>query len=251
MDRDQELLAEYNAQFGDPRRCPSHPHVTTSSPDGMFDAPCGECEAEMENDKPKAGAERVEIESVRTRTGVLCTLAREGAEYVMVSVHTGEHTLLMDETPKARLDAHWEGFLADNGGRPLPTTSVLTARSWKDIRADMKLAMAQARKAAETILGEGKRDDTFARRAQVRSREGEIIGLDGASDRVGDPDILPISKLTHRRVYATVEHLRARGAVEVGIDGGFDIVHDAFDSGSDYEPRVSEWTVTLTFPVAR
>lgn len=33
---------------GDARRCPRHPWVTTSSPDGMFDAPCGRCEYEME-----------------------------------------------------------------------------------------------------------------------------------------------------------------------------------------------------------
>jgi len=31
---------------GDARRCPIHPHVKTSSPCGMFDAPCGECEYE-------------------------------------------------------------------------------------------------------------------------------------------------------------------------------------------------------------
>ena len=46
--RDIELQDEYNAQYGDPRRCPHHPHVTTSSPDGMFDAPCHECEGEGE-----------------------------------------------------------------------------------------------------------------------------------------------------------------------------------------------------------
>lgn len=39
-DREYELGAE----IGDPRRCPRHPHVATSSPDGMFDTPCGECE---------------------------------------------------------------------------------------------------------------------------------------------------------------------------------------------------------------
>ena len=31
---------------GDARRCPTHPHVRTSSADGMFDAPCGQCEHE-------------------------------------------------------------------------------------------------------------------------------------------------------------------------------------------------------------
>ena len=39
---------EWGAQFGDARRCPRHPHVKTSSDDGMFDADCGECEYESE-----------------------------------------------------------------------------------------------------------------------------------------------------------------------------------------------------------
>lgn len=36
---------EIGAAFGDARRCPHHPEVKTSSDDGMFDAPCGKCEA--------------------------------------------------------------------------------------------------------------------------------------------------------------------------------------------------------------
>jgi len=39
---------EEQGMTGDPRRCPRHPNVPTSSADGMFDAPCGSCEAEME-----------------------------------------------------------------------------------------------------------------------------------------------------------------------------------------------------------
>lgn len=35
---------------GDARRCPRHPHVKTSSDDGMHDGLCGECEAGMEDD---------------------------------------------------------------------------------------------------------------------------------------------------------------------------------------------------------
>lgn len=31
-----------------PRRCPRHPDQVTSSDDGVFDAPCGACEFEME-----------------------------------------------------------------------------------------------------------------------------------------------------------------------------------------------------------
>src|SRR5258708_1823341 len=32
---------------GDPRRCPRHPHVATSTPDGFFDMCCNICEGEM------------------------------------------------------------------------------------------------------------------------------------------------------------------------------------------------------------
>lgn len=39
---------EWGAQFGDARRCPKHPHIKTSSDDGMFDCDCGECEYESE-----------------------------------------------------------------------------------------------------------------------------------------------------------------------------------------------------------
>lgn len=35
-----------DSQFlGDARRCPYHPHITTSSDDGMFDGLCNLCEA--------------------------------------------------------------------------------------------------------------------------------------------------------------------------------------------------------------
>jgi hypothetical protein len=33
---------------GDPRRCPHHPTVRTSSDDGMFDGLCGQCEHEAD-----------------------------------------------------------------------------------------------------------------------------------------------------------------------------------------------------------
>lgn len=46
--RDIELQDEYEAQYGDPRRCPHHPSEVTSSPDGMHDAPCRACEGEGE-----------------------------------------------------------------------------------------------------------------------------------------------------------------------------------------------------------
>jgi hypothetical protein len=49
---EQEALEdEQGAEYGDPRKCPRHPHVATSSRDGMFDAPCGVCEAEMDDDR--------------------------------------------------------------------------------------------------------------------------------------------------------------------------------------------------------
>jgi hypothetical protein len=42
-----ELQYELGAEIGDPRVCPFHPHVKTSSADGLHDAPCDECEGEM------------------------------------------------------------------------------------------------------------------------------------------------------------------------------------------------------------
>lgn len=47
MDEQRELQDEYEAQHGDPRRCPAHGFVT-SSPDGLFDAPCPACESECD-----------------------------------------------------------------------------------------------------------------------------------------------------------------------------------------------------------
>jgi len=55
MNERDELEDEYNAQWGDPRRCPVH-GIATSSPDGMFDAPCWACEAEGEQHAYEAGA---------------------------------------------------------------------------------------------------------------------------------------------------------------------------------------------------
>lgn len=44
----EELDAEESSRYGDPRRCPRHPHVATSSADGLHDAPCGQCEFEID-----------------------------------------------------------------------------------------------------------------------------------------------------------------------------------------------------------
>lgn len=48
---------------GDARRCPFHPHVKTSSDDGMFDAPCNECEMEMEDCADCAGCSTCQVVS--------------------------------------------------------------------------------------------------------------------------------------------------------------------------------------------
>ena len=42
-----EFFEGQDDAMGDPRRCPIHGEPT-SSPDGMFDAPCGKCEMEIE-----------------------------------------------------------------------------------------------------------------------------------------------------------------------------------------------------------
>ena len=47
---DEEMQYEEDARYGDPRKCSRHPHIKTSSGDGMFDAPCGACEAEMDEE---------------------------------------------------------------------------------------------------------------------------------------------------------------------------------------------------------
>lgn len=44
----EEHLRDTSGPVGDARHCPHHPHVKTSSDDGMFDGICGECEAEMD-----------------------------------------------------------------------------------------------------------------------------------------------------------------------------------------------------------
>lgn len=37
---------------GDSRVCPNHPHIKTSSPDGMIDGLCWECESAMGGEEP-------------------------------------------------------------------------------------------------------------------------------------------------------------------------------------------------------
>jgi hypothetical protein len=48
---------EAGAAYGDPRRCPRHPHVATSSGDGMFDGLCHICEGEGEQEAQEAAWE--------------------------------------------------------------------------------------------------------------------------------------------------------------------------------------------------
>lgn len=62
---EMEMEAEYAAEMGDPRRCPVHPDVRTSSNDGMFDAPCGKCEAKMEEDWEREREARVRCPIIR------------------------------------------------------------------------------------------------------------------------------------------------------------------------------------------
>lgn len=52
---------ELGAEFGDPRRCPRHPGVKTSSDDGMFDADCYVCEGESEEEYHRHEQEQFEF----------------------------------------------------------------------------------------------------------------------------------------------------------------------------------------------
>lgn len=54
------------------------------------------------------------------------TLNREGDDFIMVGP-TGTHTLFAPCTPPARLQAHWEGFIQNNGGR-LPSQQPVVMR---------------------------------------------------------------------------------------------------------------------------
>jgi len=65
--KDQELQDEYDAQWGDPRRCPTH-GIVTSDPHGMFDAPCWECEGEM----MEAEADSCSVHGGTTWSGGYC-----------------------------------------------------------------------------------------------------------------------------------------------------------------------------------
>jgi len=65
----QELEDERGAELGDPRRCRVH-GCPTSSPDGMFDCPCPECEAEGEE-----GAREYRMEAQRAAADRLDALA--------------------------------------------------------------------------------------------------------------------------------------------------------------------------------
>jgi hypothetical protein len=54
---EEHLDYEAGAAYGDPRRCPRHPHVATSSGDGMFDGLCHICEGEGEQEAQEAAWE--------------------------------------------------------------------------------------------------------------------------------------------------------------------------------------------------
>jgi len=57
----------------------------------------------------------------------LVTLNREDDEFVMVGP-SGRHTLFAPCTPSDRLQAHWEGFIENNGGR-LPSQVMVKMRT--------------------------------------------------------------------------------------------------------------------------
>jgi hypothetical protein len=44
----REEQYDHEMMYGDPRVCDRHPNQKTSSPDGMFDSPCPQCEYEMD-----------------------------------------------------------------------------------------------------------------------------------------------------------------------------------------------------------
>lgn len=88
MDRHEEEMYELGCSFGDPRRCPHHPQVVTSSPDGMFDAPCGACEYECYEHAAKAAWEALSQEERDARLAAF--RAAEEAREAAVKAELGD-----------------------------------------------------------------------------------------------------------------------------------------------------------------
>lgn len=65
----EELEYEAGSELGDPRRCPRHGEVT-SDPHGLYDAPCGACEAEAEGWAELEAAQYEEVVGMRTLSPV-------------------------------------------------------------------------------------------------------------------------------------------------------------------------------------
>lgn len=80
----QELADESGAAAGDARRCPRHPHVKTSSDDGMHDGLCGACESE--NDEPEdleaAAAYETNLAARKVAARAAMDAAAEGDAYI-------------------------------------------------------------------------------------------------------------------------------------------------------------------------
>lgn len=81
---------ELGAEFGDPRRCPIHGEMI-SSPDGMFDAPCGACEHAYDLESERATWEDP------TRPLTMCS----PTDIVWYSWRKGEHESCQNDRTKA------------------------------------------------------------------------------------------------------------------------------------------------------
>ncbi len=71
------------------------------------------------------------LRSADAKRGV-CTLSIEGDRYVFEGP-TGRHSLDIDSTDEARLDAHWDGYVENNGGEP-------TDHEWSNVANDRELS---------------------------------------------------------------------------------------------------------------
>lgn len=197
--RDLEEAVERGSD-GDARRCPRHPHVRTSSADGMFDAPCNECEAEgesqdHEDDPPPDYAADIPIDLARrAHSGTSFDPERRGDseraqyasqladDYAALAAMAGKHGtghLLDAEFARYRMGMR-RRFIVMLGSKSACVSTMIAGRSNFNVRRAQKRSDAADRRTRDLI--EFRERALKAMRRTLVPGEGPIMA--GASDAV-------------------------------------------------------------------